>query len=154
MAKTAPKYVPADSKEINEKFINYVMERGKKSRARAIFRDALEIIRQKQDKKGVEPQDVFEKALANISPVLEVQPKRVGGAVYQVPVEVTPRRRQALAMRWLLNAAKGKSGKPVAERLAGEIMEAADGAGVAVKRKEDVHRMAEANRAFAHFAKY
>ncbi len=153
MAKQSPKFVPANSTALCEKFINYIMERGKKSTARRIFNDAMAIIKERKGGK-TDPKEVFVKAITNITPTVEVRPKRVGGAVYQVPVEVTPKRRDSLSLRWLLGAAKSGKGKPMAERLAMEILEASEGQGAAVKKKEDVHRMAEANRAFAHFARY
>lgn len=153
MAKRSPRYIPDNSKDLNEKFINYIMERGKKSVARGIFNNSLEVIKKRKGGK-VNPQEVFEKALTNASPTLEVRPKRVGGAVYQVPIEVPPRRKQALSMRWILDGARKRKGKIMAEKLADELIEASEGAGAAVKKKDDVHRMAEANRAFAHFARY
>lgn len=131
------------------KFINNVMERGKKSVARAVVYDAMAIIKEKSKK---DPLDIFEAAIKNIMPVVEVKSRRVGGANYQVPVEVYPRRRQALAFRWLINACAAKKGRPMAVKLAEELMLAAENQGEAIKKKLDVHRMAEANRAFAHFA--
>ncbi|MDP2664039.1 MAG: 30S ribosomal protein S7 [bacterium] len=131
------------------KFINKVMERGKKTVARKIVYRALDIIKEKTKK---EPLEVFEKALENASPLLEVKSKRVGGATYQVPREVRGDRRLALATRWILTAARSKKGKPMAEKLAEELISAANNEGSAIKKKEDTHRMAEANRAFAHFA--
>jgi len=103
-------------------------------------------------KKLAEPVDVFEKAIENVSPLLEVKPKRIGGATYQVPKEVKGKRRISLAMRWIISAAKSKKGKPMKEKLAEELINAYNNTGTAIKRKEDTHRMAEANRAFAHFA--
>jgi len=131
------------------KFINQVMERGKKTVARKIVYRALDTVKEKTKK---EPVEVFEKALENASPLLEVKPKRVGGATYQVPREVRGNRRLTLAMRWILIAARSKKGKPMAAKLAEEIISAANNEGSAIKKKEDTHRMAEANRAFAHFA--
>ena len=131
------------------KFINKVMERGKKTVARKIVYRTLDIIKEKTKK---EPLEIFEKALENASPLLEVKPKRVGGATYQVPREVRGDRRLALATRWILTAARSKKGKPMAEKLAEELISAANNEGSAIKKKEDTHRMAEANRAFAHFA--
>lgn len=153
MSKKSPKFVSADSNALCEKSINYIMERGKKSVARRIFNDALNIIKERKGGK-VDPKEIFMKAVANVTPTIEVRPKRVGGAVYQVPSEVTPKRQNALSLRWLLGAAKGGKGKPMAERLADEILLASEGQGAAMKKKEEVHRMAEANRAFAHFARY
>lgn len=128
--------------------INRLMRRGKKSIAMGITYDAFDLIgaRMKRD-----PVEVFEQAIRNTSPVLEVKPRRVGGATYQVPVEVRPDRRISLAMRWILAAAKDRPGKTMAERLAAELMDAANNTGAAIKKREDTHRMAEANRAFAHY---
>lgn len=131
------------------KFINYVMRKGKKTLARKIVYGAFDILREKTKK---EPLEIFEKALENASPLLEVRPRRIGGATYQVPMEVRGERRLALAMRWIILAAKSKKGKPIKEKLAEELLNAANNTGWAVKKKEDTHRMAEANRAFAHFA--
>ena len=128
--------------------INRLMRRGKKSIAIRITYDAFDLIetRTKRD-----PVEVFEQAMRNISPVLEVKPRRVGGATYQVPVEVRPDRRISLAMRWILGAAMDRPGKTMAERLAAELIDAANNTGAASKKREDTHRMAEANRAFAHY---
>jgi len=131
------------------KFINKIMKKGKKSIAQRIVYRALDILKEKTKK---EPLEVFEKALENASPVLEVRPRRIGGATYQVPIEVRGERRLALAIRWIIQAARNKKGKPMEEKLAEELMNAANNTGFAVKKKEDTHRMAEANRAFAHFA--
>jgi len=131
------------------KFINQVMRKGKKTIARKIVYGALEIIKEKTKE---DPLEIFDKAISNASPLIEVRPKRIGGATYQVPMEVKGERRQTLAMRWIIQAAKSEKGKPMKEKLAKEFMEAAQNKGVAVKRKENTHRMAEANRAFAHFA--
>ncbi|PDV98248.1 30S ribosomal protein S7 [Candidatus Chloroploca asiatica] len=133
-----------------QKFINKVMERGKKSVAECIVYDALDIAAERTRKPQLE---VFEIALRNASPAIEVKPKRVGGATYQVPVEVKSDRRYALAMRWLLTAARSRSGRPMHERLANEIVDAYNNTGTTIKRKEDVHKMAEANRAFAHYGR-
>ena len=131
------------------KFMNHVMESGKKSIAEKIVYGALDTIAQRN--KEVEPLELFEKALESVQPVVEVKSRRVGGATYQVPVEVRPARRVALAMRWLVDAARGRGEKSMAQRLAGELLDAAEGKGSAVKKREDVHRMAEANRAFSHY---
>jgi len=131
------------------KFINQIMRRGKKTIARKIVYRAFDMIKEKTKK---EPLEVFTKALENASPLLEVKPKRIGGATYQVPREVRGDRRITLAMRWIITAAKSKKGKPMREKLAEEIMAAANNTGWAIKKKEDTHRMAEANRAFAHLA--
>jgi len=131
------------------KFINQVMREGKKTIARKIVYGAFAIIKEKTKK---DPLEVFEKGMQNASPLLEIKPKRVGGATYQVPREVRPERAITLATRWIIKAAKAKKGKPMREKLAEELMLAAENSGSAVKKKEDVHRMAEANRAFAHFS--
>ena len=140
---------PVYSNVLVNKLINQVMRQGKKTIARKIVYRAFDIIKEKSKK---EPLEIFEKALQNASPLLEVKPKRVGGATYQVPREVKGERRITLAMRWIINAAKAKKGKPMREKLAEELMAAAKNEGAAIKKKEDTHRMAEANRAFAHFA--
>ena len=131
------------------KFINQIMRRGKKTIARKIVYKAFDAIKEKTKK---DPLEVFEKALENAAPLLEVKSRRVGGATYQVPIEVRGERKIALAMRWIIKAAKSKKGKPMKEKLAEELMAAANNEGAAIKKKEDTHRMAEANRAFAHFA--
>jgi len=131
------------------KLINHVMKDGKKETAKKIVYDAFKILKEKTKK---EPLEIFEKSLMNVKPLLEVRPKRVGGATYQVPRPVSPERSVTLAMRWLLDAARSKKGKAMREKLAEELIEAAENRGSAVKKKEDTHRMAEANRAFAHFA--
>lgn len=131
------------------KFINQVMRRGKKTIARKIVYGALDIIKEKTKK---DPLEILEQALNNAAPLLEVRPKRIGGATYQVPIEVKGDRRTTLAMRWIIRAAKAKKGKPMKEKLAEELIAAANNTGAAVKKKNDTHRMAEANRAFAHFA--
>ncbi len=131
------------------KFINLIMERGKKSVAQSVVYDCFAIIseRTKQD-----PLDVFDRAIKNVAPVLEVKSRRVGGANYQIPIEVRGDRRLALALRWIIGAAKSRTGKPMREKLAEEFIDASERRGDAMKKKEDVQRMAEANRAFAHFA--
>ena len=131
------------------KFINQVMRRGKKTIARKIVYNAFDVIGEKTKK---EPLEVFNLALENASPLLEVKPKRIGGATYQVPREVRGDRRMTLAMRWIILAAKSRKGKPMREKLAEELINAANNEGAAIKKKIDTHRMAEANRAFAHFA--
>ena len=130
------------------RFINRLMMRGKKSIAERILYDAFDIIESRVHKN---PLDVFEEAVNNATPILEVKPRRVGGATYQVPVEVMPERRLSLAMRWLVQNARKRTGKSMAEKLAAELMDAAQGQGATIKKKEDTHRMAEANRAFAHY---
>ncbi len=129
-------------------FINKIMERGKKSTAERIVYDALDRVEQQTHRP---PLDLFDQAIRNATPVLEVKPRRVGGATYQVPVDIRAERRLALAMRWLLKAARSRGGRSMAERLAAEFMDAASGQGATIKRKEDTHRMAEANRAFVHY---
>lgn len=131
------------------KFINRMMSGGKKTIARKIVYQAFDIIKTKTQK---EPLEIFELALRNIKPALEVRPKRIGGATYQVPRPVPPERATALATRWILNATRKKKGKPMKEKLAEELILAAKNEGAAIKKKLDTHRMAEANRAFAHFA--
>ena len=133
---------------IVSKFMNHIMKDGKKSVAEKIVYGAFNIV--DKDKKA-DPVEVFKKALDEVGPVVEVKSRRVGGATYQVPVEVRPSRRQALAMRWLVDAARKRNEKSMDQRLAGELSDAAVGKGAAVKQKEDVHKMAEANKAFSHF---
>ena len=130
------------------KFINSLMKKGKKSVAQSILYDAFEIIRErtKQD-----PLELFKKAIENVKPVVEVKSRRVGGSTYQVPIEVRPSRSQALSIRWIITYARGRGEKTMAAKLAGELMDAANNRGAAVKKKEDTHRMAEANKAFAHY---
>ena len=130
------------------KFMNHVMVSGKKSVAERIVYGALDIV---EDRLKKSPVEVFEEALDNVAPLVEVKSRRVGGATYQVPVEVRPSRRTALAMRWLVDAARKRGEKSMPARLAGEVMDAAEGKGAAMKKREDVHRMAEANKAFSHF---
>ncbi|GAB4213699.1 MAG: 30S ribosomal protein S7 [Roseiflexaceae bacterium] len=134
-----------------QQFINKVMQRGKKSVAERIVYQALDLAAERLKKTQME---VLEAAIRNAGPAIEVKPRRVGGATYQVPVEVKSERRVALAMRWLLISARARSGKPMHERLAGEIMDAYNNTGNTIKRKEDVQRMAEANRAFSHYGKF
>jgi small subunit ribosomal protein S7 len=143
--------VPADPRYDSQtvsKFISALMERGKKSLAESIFYKAMDLIEQRTSQPGV---NVFKQALNNAKPVLEVKSRRVGGATYQVPVEVRPERRTALAMRWLLEFSRARTEKNMAERLAAELILASKGEGNVIKKKEDTHRMAEANRAFAHY---
>ncbi len=131
------------------KLINYVMDSGKKNVARKIVYDCFTVLK---DKTKTEPMEVFETALKNTAPAMEVRSRRVGGANYQVPREVRPERRQALSMKWIVEAARGKKGKPMHEKLADEIISASKNEGEAVKKRENTHKMAEANKAFAHFA--
>ena len=130
------------------KFVNVLMTRGKKSTAERVCYGAFDRI---QDKTGNDPLRVFRSALDNVKPVVEVKSRRVGGASYQVPVEVRPSRRLSLAMRWISGYAKSRSGKSMVEKLAGELLDAANNTGASVKKREDTHRMAEANKAFAHY---
>ena len=139
---------PKFHNQVIAKFINHVMVSGKKAVAERIVYGALDRVNARD---GADPVETFEKALDAIAPMVEVKSRRVGGATYQVPVEVRPSRRNALAMRWLVDSARSRSEKSMAARLAGELMDAAHGRGSAVKKREDTHRMAEANKAFAHY---
>ena len=139
-----PKY----GDKVVTKFVNAIMNRGKKSVAERILYASLDIVAAKTKEDSL---PVFKKALDNVRPVVEVRSRRVGGATYQVPVEVRPQRRMSLGMRWLIQSARGRGEKSMREKLAGELMDAANNRGGAVKKKEDTHRMAEANRAFAHY---
>ena len=130
------------------RFINKLMYDGKKSKAEKIVYGMLDRIREQTDR---DPVEVFEEALKNTTPLLAVRPRRIGGATYQVPVEVSPERGMTLSMRWIIGTARARKGKPMAEKLAAEIMEAARGEGTTVKKRTDTHKMAEANRAFAHY---
>ena len=130
------------------KFMNVVMERGKKTTAERIFYGALELVAQRANEDGLA---VFKRALENVRPAVEVRSRRVGGATYQVPVEVRPDRSQALAIRWIIASSRGRSENTMEERLSGELLDAANNRGVAVKRREDTHRMADANKAFSHY---
>ncbi len=132
------------------KFVNCLMWDGKKSTAQQVFYDAMDIIG--KNVKDAEALDVFEKAINNVKPLLEVRSKRIGGASYQVPMQVSSKRQQSLAFRWILTSARGKKGKPMCQRLASELMDAYKETGTAMTTRENVHRMAEANKAFAHFA--
>ncbi|MBW7991324.1 MAG: 30S ribosomal protein S7 [Planctomycetes bacterium] len=132
------------------KFVNCLMLDGKKSTAQQVFYDAMDIIG--KDVKDVEVLEVFEKAINNVKPLLEVRSKRIGGASYQVPMQVSSKRQQSLAFRWILASARGKKGKPMCERLAAELIDAYKEHGTAMTTRENIHRMAEANKAFAHFA--
>ena len=129
-------------------FVNYIMTRGKKGVAEKIFYGAMDLIKQRTKTDGLV---IFEKAIENASPAVEVKSRRIGGATYQVPIEVPKNRRFYLASQWIINAAVGRSGKPMSEKLASELISAANGEGGAIKKKDDTHRMAEANKAFAHF---
>lgn len=139
---------PIYNSKLVTKIINTIMKDGKKGIAQTIFYDAMDIVKEKTNQ---EPMDVLNKALENISPALEVKSRRVGGANYQVPIEVKADRKQALGIRWLINYARLRGGHSMAENLANEIIDASNGTGAAVKKREETHRMAEANKAFAHY---
>ncbi|HEY4212783.1 MAG TPA: 30S ribosomal protein S7 [Steroidobacteraceae bacterium] len=142
---------PKFNNEMLAKFMNVIMKSGKKSAAERIIYGAIDRIGEKTGKKGGDALDVLAQALDNVKPVVEVKSRRVGGATYQVPVEVRATRRQTLAMRWVIDAARDRSEKSMAFRLAHELMDAAENRGAAVRKREDTHRMAEANKAFAHY---
>jgi small subunit ribosomal protein S7 len=144
--KPDPKY----NNKLISKFINCMMLEGKKNTSQKVFYDAMDIIAKKV--KDASPTEVFEKAIGNVKPALEVRSRRVGGASYQVPMQVKSKRQQSLAFRWILESARSKKGKPMSERLASELVDAYNGQGGAMTTRENVHRMAEANKAFAHFA--
>jgi len=139
-----PKY----NSKILSKFMNILMESGKKSTAESICYGAFDILKQKT---GNDPLKVFKTALENVKPILEVKPRRVGGATYQVPVEIRPHRRSALAFRWIIKYSRARSEKTMQEKLAGELLDAFNNTGTSIKKKEDTHKMAEANKAFAHY---
>jgi small subunit ribosomal protein S7 len=139
---------PVYSSQLVTKFVNVVMRQGKKTVAERILYDALEIVR---DKTQDDPLKVFKRAIENVKPAVEVKSRRVGGSTYQVPVEVNPSRRLALSIRWIIQNASSRGEKSMKLKLAGELMEAAENRGGAIKKKEDTHRMAEANKAFAHY---
>ncbi len=143
--------IPADVRYNSENvanFINRVVRAGKKSVATTLVYDAFDMIEERAKRS---PLEIFDLAIKNVSPVLEVKPRRVGGATYQIPMEVPPYRRFALASRWILQGAQARSGKSFAEKLAGELMDAANNTGSAIRKREETHKMAEANRAFSHF---
>ena len=139
---------PIYKSKVVTKLVNSIMIDGKKGKAQTILYEAFDIVKEKT---GENPLDVFNKALENIKPLLEVKSRRVGGSNYQVPIEVTPARSQALALRWLTKYSRERGGKGMADNLANEIIDASNGTGAAVKKREDTHRMAEANKAFAHY---
>jgi small subunit ribosomal protein S7 len=139
---------PRFNSKVLARFINKVMLRGKKSLAENITYGALQIV---SEKTGRDAMDVFSQALSNAMPLVEVRPRRVGGATYQVPMEVRPDRRQAMAMRWLIGFARARAGRSMEEKLAAELMDAANNQGASIKKREDTHKMAEANKAFAHY---
>lgn len=151
MAQKRLTLIPEGSSSLQEKFINCVMKQGKKSVARRIFNDTMEMIAAKGHK---DPVKIFEKALETIKPTLEVKAKRIGGAVYQIPMEVKPNRQVTLAIRWLLETTRSKRNAPMAKKLSDELILAANGEGAAIKKRDDVIKMAQANKAFAHYAKY
>ena len=149
--KPEPREIPPDARYSSvhvQSFINRILRNGKKSVAASLIYDAFDLI---QERAKRNPTEVFEQALKNVAPVMEVRPRRVGGATYQVPMEVPAYRRFALATRWLIQAAKARSGKSFSEKLAGEFMDAANNQGTAIRKREEVHKMAEANRAFSHY---
>ncbi len=139
---------PLYGSRIVAKFINSMMRQGKKSLSERIFYDAMRVI---EERMKTDPQKVFKQAVDNVKPVIEVKPRRVGGATYQVPVEVRPDRRTSLAFRWIIGFSRKRTEKTMAERLATEVMEAANNRGASIKKKEDTHKMADANKAFAHY---
>ena len=148
LVKRETPYDPKYKSLVMAKFINKIMFDGKKSTARTIVYDAMDLI---ADKTKAEPMEVFDQALKNATPLLQVKSRRVGGATYQVPIEVRPERGMALAMRWLIDSARARSGRSMAEKLAPEMIDASQGQGAAVKKRQDTHKMAEANKAFAHY---
>jgi small subunit ribosomal protein S7 len=131
-----------------QNFINHIMRRGKKSVAASVVYDALDMVKEQT---GKAPLEVFDLAMKNVGPVMEVRPRRVGGATYQVPMEVPQDRRVTLAMRWILESSKARSGKSFAEKLSGELIEASNNQGASIRKREETHKMAEANRAFSHY---
>jgi len=149
---TVVKREPAPDAKYNSmlvsRLVNRIMLNGKKSTAEQIVYDAIEMVEQREKR---DPLGVLEQAIKNVTPILEVKPRRVGGATYQVPIEVRPKRSLALAIRWLVTSTRARAGKSMAEKLAAEVTDAAKGQGATVKKREDTHRMAEANRAFAHY---
>ena len=150
-ARAAKREIMADARfnnRIMTKFINKIMQRGKKSLAERIMYGAMDRL---GERTGRDPLEIFEVAMRNATPILEVKPRRVGGATYQVPVEIKGDRRVSLAIRWLLMSARARSGKTMQDKLAGELLDAANNVGATIKRREDTHRMAEANKAFAHY---
>lgn len=151
MAKFKTQFIPDNSDPLQEKFINYIMQGGKKTIARKIFNKTLAIIEAKMKK---DPVATFEKAIENVKPTTEVRPKRIGGAVYQIPIEVKSERQLMLAFRWIIGAARSKKGGEMSNKLASELIDAANETGNAMKKKEDTHKMAQANKAFAHYARF
>jgi len=139
---------PVFHSELVTRFINRMLLKGKRSTAERIFYGAMDVV---EDKAGVHALEVFERAMRNVMPVVEVKPRRVGGATYQVPIEVRPDRRQSLGIRWMVTAARRRGGKTMIDKLSSEILDAANNTGASVKKREDSHRMAEANKAFGHY---
>lgn len=161
--KHAPQPDPKFTSVKYAKFINYLMERGKKSVAQKIFYNAIDIVTEKMaadtaktdgDSEPKDGRQVFDVALKNVAPIMEIKGRRIGGSNYQVPMEVQEPRRTALGMKWMIAAARSRKGAPMAQKLASEIMDAYNKMGAAIKKREDTHRMAEANKAFAHFARF
>lgn len=153
MRRTKPvkRVIPPDVRYNNvllQNFINHLMRRGKKSTAARMVYDALEIVKEQT---GKPPVEIFDLAMKNVGPLMEVRPRRVGGATYQVPMEVPMDRRMTLAMRWIMDASRARSGKSYAEKLSAELLEAANNQGAAVRKRDETHKMAEANRAFSHY---
>lgn len=161
-ARSYEKHVPLPDPKFSSvkyaKFINYLMERGKKTTSQKIFYSALDIVEEKmkanKDSEVTDSRQIFDIALKNVSPIMEIKGRRIGGSNYQVPMEVQEPRRTALGMKWLIAAARARKGAPMATKLAQEVMDAFNKIGAAVKKREDTHRMAEANKAFAHFARF
>jgi small subunit ribosomal protein S7 len=151
MAQKRTQFIQEGSNPLQEKFINYLMKEGKKNIARKIFKDTMHTLSEKGHK---EPHKIFEKAIENVKPTMEIRPKRIGGAVYQIPIEVKPSRQIMLSFRWLLESARAKKGSPMANKLAEEFLTASNNEGNAIKKKDDTIKMAQANKAFAHYAKY
>lgn len=161
-ARSFEKHVPEPDPKFSSvkyaKFINYLMERGKKTVAQKIFYTSLDIVEDKmkanKEAEITDPRQVFDIALKNVSPIMEIKGRRIGGSNYQVPMEVQEPRRTALGMKWMIAAARARKGAPMAQKLAQEVVDAFNKMGAAVKKREDTHRMAEANKAFAHFARF
>lgn len=149
--KTPAIYIASYSTPLLEKFINYVMLDGKKTIARQIMKDTLQVIKEKTQQ---DPLKVFEQAINNVKPAMEVRAKRIGGSVYQIPMEVKPGRQLMLAFRWIIDTARKQKGAPMAKRLANELVQAFNNEGNAIKKKDETHRMAQANKAYAHFARF
>lgn len=148
IVRRAPTPDPRYESLLVAQFVNKVMQRGKKSTAQRIFYDAMDLIEQRTNKPGLQ---TFEQAMRNATPMIEVKPRRVGGSTYQVPIEIRPDRRNALAIRWLIGSARARPGKSFSEKLAAELMDAASNQGATVRRRDETHKMAEANKAYAHY---